>query len=163
MVSAFTIAAAPNRQRKGGNLLSLHDGLHRMPISAAKASVRGDWLVTGCLDSTIRVWQLASDKLHYQAVLSGHYRYPITYIDLCTEFSLIVSGSEEGRVLVWTCARLVLSDTYRRPKITQSAVCLSIAKMVIFWVSPGLNWCLPPLMAKFSANENHSRALRLTR
>lgn len=93
--------AAPNRQREGGNLVSLHDGLHRMPISAAKASVRGDWLATGCLDSTIRVWQLASDKLQYQAVLSGHDGYPITCIDLCTEFSVIVSGSEEGRVLVW--------------------------------------------------------------
>jgi hypothetical protein len=93
--------AAPNRQREGGNLLSLHDGLHRMPISAAKASVRGDWMVTGSLDSTIRVWQLASDKLHYQAVLSGNDGYPITCLDLSTEFSIIVSGSERGRVIVW--------------------------------------------------------------
>ena len=88
-------------QREPNKLLSIHDGLHRSPISVAKASPNGDWIVTGCVDSTIRVWKYDGSVLRLCASLCGHDGFQVLCLDISTEFSILVSGSAQGKVLVW--------------------------------------------------------------
>jgi hypothetical protein len=88
------------------HLISVHDGLHRAPITIAKASLNGRYLVTGCSDSTVRVWRCYGKELQLQATLCGHERGEITCIDVSTVFGCLVTGGADGRVLVWDLRRL---------------------------------------------------------
>merc|ERR1712151_276249 len=66
------VASATVRHREVNKILSIHDGLHRAPISIARASLDGHWLVTGCVDSTVRVWRFKDqDWVELRATLSG--------------------------------------------------------------------------------------------
>jgi WD repeat and FYVE domain-containing protein 3 len=94
-------AAITARFREVNKLLSIHDDMHRAPIVAAKASLNGDWLVTGSVDSTIRVWFYDGTQLHLQATFCGHDGSRITCIDVSVECGVIVSGCSHGRVLLW--------------------------------------------------------------
>ena len=94
-------AAVSTRYREVNKLVSIHDGLHRAPISSAKASVNGDWIVTGCVDSTIRVWKYEGNRLKLCASFCGCGGFQVTCLDISSEFSVIVSGSDRGTVLVW--------------------------------------------------------------
>lgn len=95
-------ASATVRHREVNKILSIHDGMHRAPISIAKASLDGHWLVTGCVDSTVRVWRFKDEnRTELQATLSGHEGSQIKCLDICTEFGTIVTGCSRGRVLLW--------------------------------------------------------------
>ena len=89
------------RYKEINKALSFHDALHRAVITAAKASLNGEWLVTGCADSTLRVWRYDGTVLRLKATLCGHEGSHIRCLDLSTEYGVIVSGCGRGRVLLW--------------------------------------------------------------
>ena len=81
--------------------ISFHDAMHRAPITAARVSVDGEWLVTGCADSTIRVWRYDGSTFQLCATLCGHDGFQIKCIDISIEFGMIVSGCAEGKIILW--------------------------------------------------------------
>jgi len=101
------VAIPSTRNREVNRLLNVHDGMHRSPLSALKPSLNGKYLVTGCFDSTVRVWRKYGRDLQLQATLCGHERGQITCIDISTVFGTIVTGGADGKVLVWDLRRLM--------------------------------------------------------
>ena len=95
------IASPTTRMREVNKMVSIHDGLHRAEISVAKASLDGQWLVTGCVDSTVRVWKVDNTKLKLCATLCGHRGSKITCVDVSTDYGAIVTGCSRGAVLLW--------------------------------------------------------------
>ena len=95
------IAATTARNRELNKLVSIHDGLHRSEISVAKPSLDGQWLVTGSLDSTVRVWKYNGQSVHLLTTLCGHDGWKITCLDISTEFGTIATGCAHGTVLLW--------------------------------------------------------------
>jgi len=110
-------AATSTRVRELNKMLSIHDGMHRAPISVAKASKNGLWLVTGCFDSTVRVWRYDHDahKMHLRASLCGHEGGRVTCIDISTVYGTIVTGDVNGTVLVWDLRTLTFLRRLRHP------------------------------------------------
>lgn len=92
---AATVGAKVNR------VVSIHDGMHRAPITFLKPSLNGMWVVTGCMDSTVRVWKYEGDTLQLQATLCGHEGGKITCIDISTIFGHIITGGADGNILLW--------------------------------------------------------------
>jgi WD40 repeat protein len=82
-------------------VVTIHDDMHRAPITTIKPSRNGQWLVTGCMDSTVRVWKHEKKRLELKATLCGHTGGEITCIDISTTFGTIVTGGADGSVLVW--------------------------------------------------------------
>jgi Beige/BEACH domain/PH domain associated with Beige/BEACH/WD domain, G-beta repeat len=95
------VAAPSIRQRELNKIYSMHDGMHRAPICAARASLNGQWLVTGCIDSTVRVWYWKDLSVELRATLCGHEGSPVKCIDVSTEFGTIVTGCDHGRIILW--------------------------------------------------------------
>ena len=98
---AIHVASITSRNRELNKLLSIHDGMHRREISVAKVSLNGNCLVTGCIDSTVRVWKNENSKLKLLAAFCGHEGWKITCVDVSTVFGFIVTGCAKGRVLLW--------------------------------------------------------------
>ena len=94
-------ASLTNRHRELNKLLTVHDGLHYDEISVAKASLNGQWVVTGSIDSTVRIWKYENPTMKLCATLVGHGGWKITCIDICTVFGVIVTGCAHGRVILW--------------------------------------------------------------
>ena len=82
-------------------VVTVYDDLHRAPITTVKSSRNGQWLVTGCIDSSVRVWKHEKKRLELKATLCGHNGGEITCIDVSTIFGTIVTGGADGSVLVW--------------------------------------------------------------
>jgi hypothetical protein len=47
-------AVSTARYREVNRVISVHGNMHCAPISAVRPSLNGQWLVTGCVDSTVR-------------------------------------------------------------------------------------------------------------
>jgi WD40 repeat protein len=115
------VAIASARHREVNKVLSIHDGMHRSPISVAKPSLNGEWLVTGCIDSTVRVWRYNGKNVSLKASLCGHEGGKITCIDVSTTFGNVVTGGEDGNVLVWDLRRLTfLRQLKHKPEKRES-------------------------------------------
>lgn len=99
-VSVHTAISTP-RQWDLNKVRTIHDNMHRAPITAVKPSRNGQWLVTGCMDSTVRVWKYENKNMKLQGTLCGHNGGKITCIDISTMFGTIVTGSSDGVILVW--------------------------------------------------------------
>jgi WD40 repeat protein len=112
-VSLHTSAVSTG-YREVDKLISIHDGLHRAPISVAIASHNGNWLVTGSVDSTLRVWRYDENRLTLQGTLCGHDGWPIKCIDISTEFGVIVTGCGRGIVILWDLRTLTFVRSLRR-------------------------------------------------
>lgn len=95
------VAIQSGRNWEVNRILTIHDDMHRAPITAAKPSRDGEWLVTGCVDSTVRVWKYENNHMRLQATLCGHDGGKITNIDISTTYGIIVTGADDGAVLVW--------------------------------------------------------------
>jgi len=97
------VSATSSRNWELNKVLSIHDEMHRAPITAMKPSRDSNWLVTGCMDSTVRVWKYNHNdntlKLH--ASLCGHNGRKVTCVDISTTFGTIVTGDKDGTVLLW--------------------------------------------------------------
>lgn len=109
------VASITSRQRELNKMLSVHDSMHRVPISAAKSSLNGQWLVTGCIDSTVRVWQYDTHNVDLRATLCGHEGGRITCIDVSTVFGSIVTGCTNGNVVLWDLRTLTFMRRLRHP------------------------------------------------
>jgi hypothetical protein len=95
------VATLTARNRELNKLLTVHDGLHRAEISAVKPSLNGQWLVTGSVDSTVRLWKYSSPTVKLCATFCGHAGWKITCIDISTVFGVIATGCAQGRVILW--------------------------------------------------------------
>ena len=109
------VAATSARYRELNKMLSIHDCMHRAPISAATASLNGMWLVTGCVDSTVRVWRYDGNNIDLRATLCGHEGGHITCIDISTVFGTIVTGCSNGNVILWDLRTLTFMRRLRQP------------------------------------------------
>ena len=118
-------AMLSTRYREVDKLLSIHDGLHKAPICAVKSS-DGSWLVTGSIDSTVRVWHFDGEKLFPKATLCGHEGSLVRCIDLSTEFGMIVTGCAQGRVLVWDLRSMTFVRALQHDAEDASAISVSI-------------------------------------
>jgi Beige/BEACH domain/PH domain associated with Beige/BEACH len=125
-VSVHT-ATPTSRFRESNKLISIHDDLHRAPISAAKASLNGNWLITGSVDSTLRVWAYDGTSLLLRATLCGHDGSHIKCIDVSTECGVIVSGCGNGRVVVWDLRTLIFVRLLRQPSSVAGKPVISVS------------------------------------
>ena len=103
------------RYREVNKVLSVHDGMHRGAISVAKPSLNGLWLLTGCVDSTVRVWKYNGQNMQLQATLCGHDGGKITCLDISTTFGSIVTGGSDGKILVWDLRTLTFLRQLNHP------------------------------------------------
>jgi WD40 repeat protein len=76
--------------------------------------------VTGCVDSSVRVWYWKDLSVELRATLCGHEGSQVKCIDVSTEFGTIVTGCDHGRVLLWdlrtlTFVRQLRYDTDDKP------------------------------------------------
>jgi hypothetical protein len=94
-------ATPTTRHREINKLLTVHDDLHSAEISVAKASLNGQWLVTGSIDSTVRLWKFENPTMKLCASLIGHGGWKVTCLDISTMFGTIVTGCSQGRVILW--------------------------------------------------------------
>ena len=100
------VGVTTSRLGSVNTMISCHDSLHGSQIKVAKVSRNGRWLVTGCADSTVRVWRIPSHSklkstFQLQATLCGHAGGKITCVDVNTRFGIIVTGGSDGAVLLW--------------------------------------------------------------
>jgi len=109
------VGSTSARHRELNKMLTIHDSMHRAPISAAKASLNGLWLATGSVDSTVRVWRYDGHNADLRATLCGHEGGHITCIDISTVFGTIVTGCAHGNVLVWDLRTLTFMRKLRHP------------------------------------------------
>lgn len=98
---AVHVASLTARNREMNKLVSIHDGMHRSEISVAKVSRNGQVLVTGCIDSTVRVWKYEHSKFKLRAAFCGHDGWKITCVDVSNVFGFIVTACASGQVLIW--------------------------------------------------------------
>ena len=110
------------KNREVNQVLSIHDGMHRYPISIARPSQDGRWLITGCYDSTVRVWKYNQTNMYLEATLCGHDGGSITCLDVSTTDGTIVTGDANGKVLVWDLRSL----SYVRQLMTKSILKKSV-------------------------------------
>jgi WD40 repeat protein len=120
-------ASPTSRFRESNKLISIHDDLHRAPISAAKASLNGNWLITGSVDSTLRVWVYDGASLSLRATLCGHDGSHIKCIDVSTECGVIVSGCGSGRVVLWDLRTLIFVRLLRHPSSVAGKPVISVS------------------------------------
>jgi len=95
------VASPTARHREVNKLLTVHDDLHSGEISVAKASLNGQWLVTGSIDSTVRLWKFENPTMKLCASLIGHGGWKITCLDISTVFGMIATGCAQGRIILW--------------------------------------------------------------
>lgn len=97
------------RHRELDKTIAIHDNLHLDVVTCVSATSNGGFIVTGCKDSTVRVWRASknihSRHIHLQETLVGH-ESPITAIFVLSTYGLVVSGDAQGRVVVWDLKRL---------------------------------------------------------
>lgn len=112
--------AVATRNREANKILTVHDGMHRAAITAARASLNGRWLVTGCMDSTVRVWRYENNFMSLQATLCGHEGGQLTCLDISTVFGTIVTGCARGNVVLWDLRTLTFVRRLRHPFLDES-------------------------------------------
>jgi beige protein homolog 1 len=92
---------------EGDRFYGLAENLHSMPITCV-VFVDENMLLTGSEDTTVCVWQIRFGKafeIQLKECLRGH-SAPVTSLAFSKSFSVIVSGSEDGRAIVWDLNRL---------------------------------------------------------
>jgi WD40 repeat protein len=84
--------------------VSAHEQLHLRPVSCVTVSGDGETIVTGSPDRSVRIWRFCkhsgSRTLEHLATLCGH-DGSIVCLDICTAYSIVVSGSEDRTAMVW--------------------------------------------------------------
>jgi len=154
------VAMTSARYREVNKVLSIHDGMHRGPISVAKPSLNGLWLVTGGMDSTVRVWKYNSQNMQLQATLCGHDGGRITCLDVSTTFGSIVTGGTDGKILVWDLRTLTflrqLNHAPSKPMSAHdgSAKCFAVKSVSINHKNGNVVTLLHSTLCVFDINGN---------
>jgi len=132
---SVNVASTNARDKEINSVVTIHDNMHRAPITAIRPSRNGQWLISGSMDSTIRVWKYEHGHMKLQASLCGHDGAKITCIDVSTVFGTIVSGDISGNVLVWDLRtqqylrqlrHTSLKKTGRKFCLPEPVVCVSL-------------------------------------
>lgn len=170
------VAIPSARNWEVNRVLTIHDDMHRSPVTAVKPSRDGLWLVTGCMDSTVRVWKYENSHMRLQATLCGHDGGKITCIDISTTFGTIVTGADDGTVLMWDLRTLSFlreldhdtsTDMRAMPKSVESVslndktgdvLILADSKVIIFDINGNLIAVMSP-RDSFSAKDKPSCAI----
>lgn len=122
----FSRLTTSPRHRHPHEVMSVHEGLHDGQITTAMVTDDGELLLTGGEDCVVNVWAVGrQDKyelIHLQT-LCGH-SAPITCVAVSSQYSLIVSGSSDGGLIVWDLNRLELLR--RLEGLSGSITCLQI-------------------------------------
>jgi WD40 repeat protein len=126
---SFHVATTSTRYREVDKVLSIIDDMHSSPITIARISSDGNFLITTCLDSTVRVWRVKTNPrsfersytLRLQGTLSGHEGVKVTCMDICSVFGTVVTCDAKGVILLWNLRtssflrRLSTTDNTRSP------------------------------------------------
>lgn len=154
------VAMTSARYREVNKVLSIHDGMHRGPISVSKPSLNGLWLVTGGIDSTVRVWKYNSQNMQLQATLCGHDGGRITCLDVSTTVGSIVTGGTDGKILVWDlrtltfCRQLNHTPSSQRSAHDGSAKCFAVKSVSINHKNGNMVTLLNSTLCIFDINGN---------
>ena len=101
---SFHVHQVTAHHRVKERMVSLHEGLHLLPISCVAITPDGHTIITGSLDSTIRIWHLSKKSRHRAlelvATLAGH-KSAVTCLEVCSQVGTLVSGGEDRRAVVW--------------------------------------------------------------
>jgi WD40 repeat protein len=79
------------------------EGLHEGEITCVAFSSRGDVMISGSKDSSLRLWnieRLGQGKIEHLCTFVGH-AGTVLCVDLCAEFHVVVSGSSDYSVYCW--------------------------------------------------------------
>src|SRR5262249_48377679 len=71
---------------------------HTDSVNAVALSTDGKRAISGCLDNTVRVWDLESSAPPH--ILEGH-ALPVHAVALSTDGKRAISGSDDNTLLVW--------------------------------------------------------------
>lgn len=88
----------------------LHEQSLILPISCLDASLDGQLAASGCAQGLVRIWQLNTHQL--QSTLKGH-SAQVTCVKFSPNNLLVISGSEDKVLMVWTVADSTLTLTYK--------------------------------------------------
>ena len=66
----------------------------------ATVSTNGEWIVCGCSDGKLRVWDAESQT--YAVETNDHHAREVSTLDVSTDSSMVASGSLDGSVIVWS-------------------------------------------------------------
>lgn len=82
-------------------------------VSSVAFSPDGQFLATGQIDTTIKIWHLATGKS--RQTLRGH-GWDVTSVNFSRDGRLLISGAMDGAVKVWDWSTGQLKHTFNRPK-----------------------------------------------
>jgi len=92
---------------EGDRPFGLAENLHSLPITCAVFADEAT-LITGSQDTTVCVWQVRLGKtfeIQLKECLRGH-TARVTTLAFSRSFSIIVSGADDGRGIIWDLNRL---------------------------------------------------------
>ena len=85
-------------------LLQVQDGCRvgswKTAASVATVSKDGKWIVCGCSDGKLRIWDAESQTLTIET--NDHHAHKVSALDLSADSSMVASGSLDGSVIVWS-------------------------------------------------------------
>lgn len=80
----------------GDDVLRGHSG----PVEAIAVSSNGRWLLTGSVDTTVRLWDLHNHPLDQSLLLEGH-ESPIRFAVISPDSCWAITSDDGGHVAVW--------------------------------------------------------------
>jgi WD40 repeat protein len=105
------------------NIFTLHRIFqgHRSCVWSIKFSPKGDWLASGSVDSTVRIW----DKANGRPVQQLKQPAGITYLDISADGNFIATASYDGKLRLWKVPEGTLVKEFSGHKGTVWSVCFS--------------------------------------
>eukprot|EP00727_Mastigamoeba_balamuthi_P006242 m51a1_g2237 putative wd repeat and fyve domain-containing protein 3 (4017) ;mRNA; f:264190-277056 len=137
--------------------VSVFDPRHVGGVTAAAATEDGRILATAGADAVVRVFygnkSLSSSKPPFlkAAELCGHY-CAVTCIVVSRSHSVIVSGAEDGRCIVWDLNRLAYVRTFRVAQSSGSEVPLPVVALDVHDTTGEIAACTVKVAGVWSVN-----------
>jgi centriolar protein POC1 len=71
---------------------------HTAPVLSLDFSTDGRMILSGCMDKTIKLWDI--DTLKFKSSFVGHTNW-VNSAKLSNDMNLICSGGEDKKVIIW--------------------------------------------------------------